>query len=259
MRLDKRLMRSAVTRRILSGIAYLYMRLVYATTRWTVEGQEHPLRLAEKGKPCIASFWHGRMFMLPMELRRVAHVFGFKGPLPVHMLISAHGDGRAISDVIRYTKIKTIEGSTNDGGSKALRAILTCLQAGDYIGITPDGPNGPAMRATTGVVTIAKLSGAPILPFTYATSRRRILDTWDRFHLPLPFGRGVFLWGEPIAVPADLDAVGLETWRALVEARMNALTAEADRRAGREIVRPGTLTRGEWRSQRRTARAGGGA
>jgi hypothetical protein len=239
MRLDKRLMRSAATRRILSGIAYLYMRLVYATTRWAIEGQEHPLRLAAEGKPCIASFWHGRMFMLPMELR--------------------HGDGRAISDVIRYTKIKTIEGSTNDGGSKALRAILTCLQAGDYIGITPDGPNGPAMRATIGVITIAKLSGAPIMPFTYATSRRRILDTWDRFHLPLPFGRGVFLWGEPIAVPADLDAVGVETWRALVEARMNALTAEADRRAGREIVRPGTLTRGEWRSQRRAARAGGGA
>jgi lysophospholipid acyltransferase (LPLAT)-like uncharacterized protein len=257
MRLDKRLVRATATRRVLSWLAYLYMRLVYATTRWTVDGDETARALANHRKPCIACFWHGRMLMLPMELRRLSRTFDVPGMLPIHVLISAHGDGRAISDAIRYTGLQTVEGSTNDGGAKALRDLVTLLRAGEYVGITPDGPNGPAMRASVGVIVTAKLAGAPILPFTYATSRRRILDTWDRFHLPLPFGRGVFLWGEPIAIPTDLNQVGLETWRALVEARMNALTAEADRRAGREIVRPGTLTRGEWRSQRRTARTGG--
>jgi lysophospholipid acyltransferase (LPLAT)-like uncharacterized protein len=257
MRLDKRLVRASATRRVVSWLAYLYMRFVYATTRWTVDGDEPSRTLVNENKPCIACFWHGRMLMLPMGLRRFSRTLDTPRTLPVHVLISAHGDGRAISDAIRYTGLKTIEGSTNDGGAKALRDLVSCLKAREYIGITPDGPNGPAMRATIGVIVAAKIGGVPIVPFTYATSRRRILDTWDRFHLPLPFGHGVFLWGEPIIVPTDLDQVGLETWRALVEARMNALTAEADRRAGREIVRPGTLTRGEWRSQRRTARTGG--
>jgi len=165
--------------------------------------------------------------------------------LKVHMLISGHGDGRAISDVIRYTDIRTVEGSTNQGGSRALRALVQYLRAGEYVGITPDGPNGPAMRATAGVITIARLGNAPIMPYTYATSRRRILDSWDRFHVPLPFGRGVFIWGEPIHIPADLSEAESEAWRALLEERLNALTAEADRRVGHEAVAPGTLTRRE--------------
>jgi lysophospholipid acyltransferase (LPLAT)-like uncharacterized protein len=259
MEFGKRLLRAEATRRALSWFTYLYMRFVYATTRWTVVGEEHPVRLGTQGLPCIAAFWHGRMLMLPMELRRLVRAHGRKHPPPVHMLISGHGDGRAISDVIRYTEIKTVEGSTNQGGSRALRTLVQYLQKGEYVGITPDGPNGPAMRATTGAIAIARLGNAPIMPCTYATSRRRILDSWDRFHLPLPFGRGIFIWGEPIHIPAELSQTEMETWRAHVEERMNALTAEADRRVGQEAIAPGTLTRREWSLRRRTARTGGRA
>jgi hypothetical protein len=59
-----------------------------------------------------------------------------------------------------------------------------------------------------------------------------VLRSWDRFHLALPFGRGVFLWGEPIEIAADLDPAGLERSRLLVEDRMNAMAHEADRRVG---------------------------
>jgi hypothetical protein len=259
MALGKRLLRARATRRVLSFLAYLYMRFVYSTTRWTVVGEEHPRRLVAEGKPCIAAFWHGRMLMLPMALRRLMRGLGRRKTVPIHMLISGHGDGRTISDVIRFTDIRTVEGSSNQGGSGALRAMVRCLEAGEYVGITPDGPNGPAMRASAGVIAIARLGKAPILPCTYATRRRRILDAWDRFHMPLPFGRGVFIWGEPIEIPAELDESGVEAWRLRVEERMNALTAEADRRVGREAVAPGTLTRSEWRMRRRAARAGGRA
>ena len=258
MEFGKLLLRAETTRRALSWFVYLYMRFVYATTRWTVIGEEHPVRLGTQALPCIAAFWHGRMLMLPMELRRLVRTHGRKYP-PVHVLISGHGDGRAISDVIRYTEIQTVEGSTNQGGSRALRALVRYLERGDYVGVTPDGPNGPAMRATPGVIVIARLGKAPILPYTYATSRRRILDSWDRFHLPLPFGRGVFIWGEPIDIPVEIGKAEMEAWRAHVEERMNALTADADRRVGHEAIAPGTLTRREWNLRRRAARAGGRA
>src|SRR6516225_6538938 len=51
----------------------------------------------------------------------------------------------------------------------------------------------------------------------YRPSRRRILATWDRFHLALPFGRGVYLFGEPIEIAAELDEEGLEGGRRLLE------------------------------------------
>jgi hypothetical protein len=60
-----------------------------------------------------------------------------------------------------------------------------------------------------------------------------VWNSWDRFNLALPFGRGVFLWGEPIEIAADLDAAGLEEARLLVETRMNEMAREADRRVGR--------------------------
>jgi len=149
-----------------------------------------------------------------------------------HMLISAHRDGRIIAGAMTYFGIETIAGSTARGGSSALRAMLKRLKEGGCVGITPDGPRGPAMTASIGIVNIARLAGVPILPLTYATSRRRVLATWDRFHLALPFGRGQYIWGEPIEIGGELDEAGLENARCLVETRMVEMVREADRRVG---------------------------
>jgi hypothetical protein len=94
------------------------------------------------------------------------------------------------------------------------------------------------MRASLGIVNAARLAQVPIVPITYATSRRRALSGWDRFHIALPFGRGVFLWGEPIEIAAELDEAGLEQARSLVEARMVEMVHEADRRAGHQAKMP---------------------
>src|SRR5205814_4162048 len=129
--------------------------------------------------------------------------------------------------------VHSIAGSTRRGGSAAFRSMLKQLASGDCVGVTPDGPRGPAMRASIGIINAARLARVPIVPVVFATSRRRVLASWDRFHVALPFGRGVFLWGEPIVIGPDLDDAGLERTRLLVENRMNAMAGEADRRVGR--------------------------
>ncbi len=240
----KRLLRSDAVRRLACWLIQLYIRLVFATGRWTIEGAEIPRQMRRDGKPFILAFWHGRLLMIPMAWQRLA---------PMHMLISGHRDGRIIADAVRYFDVDSIAGSSNAGGSTALRAMVRHIRGGDCVGITPDGPNGPAMRATSGIVAAARLARAPIIPVTYATRHRRILATWDRFHLPFPFSRGIYLWGEPIVVPAELDEAGVEQWRRLVEERMIAQTAEADRRVGREATAPGQLGRDDLRAMRRAA------
>jgi lysophospholipid acyltransferase (LPLAT)-like uncharacterized protein len=222
----RRMLRSNILRAALCWTMQLYIRLVYATNRWTVEGEEWPRRFLQDGRGFISSFWHGRLMMMPM---------GWQGLAPIHMLISAHRDGQIIADVITYFDVQSIPGSTRRGGSAALRQMLKRLDAGDCIGITPDGPRGPAMVASIGIVNLARLSRAPIIPAAYATSRRCILRTWDRFHLALPFGRGIFIWGEPIEIAPDLDAAALEQVRLLVETRLNELVREADRRVGHAV------------------------
>jgi hypothetical protein len=219
----RRLLRDTRLRRAACWAIHCYIRLVYRTNRWVVENGDRPRRLLAEGRPFIGAFWHGRMLMIPMGWQRMA---------PMHMLISAHRDGRIIADAVSYFGIAAIAGSTRRGGSAALRTMLKKLKDGDCVAITPDGPRGPAMTASTGIVNVARLAQVPIVPITYATSRRRIAASWDRFHIALPFGRGVFLWGEPIEIAADLDDSGIEEARRLVEERMVDMVRQADRRVG---------------------------
>jgi len=225
----RRFLRSALLRRIACWVTHCYIRFVYLTNRWGVEGGEWPRRLTRDGRTFIVAFWHGRLLMMPPAWHRLTSF---------HMLISAHRDGRIIAGAMTYFGIETIAGSTSRGGSSALRAMLKRLNEGGCVGITPDGPRGPAMTVSVGIVNIARLARVPILPLTYATSRRRVLATWDRFHLALPFGRGVYLWGEPVEIAAELGEEGLEGARCLLETRMVELVREADRLVGHDISPP---------------------
>jgi lysophospholipid acyltransferase (LPLAT)-like uncharacterized protein len=219
----RRILRSNRLRQTLCWAIARYIRLVYLTNRWSVEGGNILRDLCAEGRPFIGAFWHGRMLMIPMLWRRLA---------PLHMLISAHRDGRIIAGAVGYFGIGTISGSTRRGGSAALRAMLKRLELGECVGITPDGPRGPAMVASAGIVNVARLAGVPIVPVTFAASRLHTLDSWDRFRLALPFGRGVFLVGQPIEIPGEADAAILEAARLQLETRLNEMTAEADRRVG---------------------------
>jgi lysophospholipid acyltransferase (LPLAT)-like uncharacterized protein len=229
MRLGRGLLRSARVRGLLCALIAAYIRLVYRTGRWETAGGERPAGLWDNGQAFILAFWHGRLLMAPMGWRQGASM---------NMLISGHNDGRVIAEAIAHFGLGTIVGSKSKGGTGALRAMLRALSAGQNIGVTPDGPRGPAMRASPGIIAAARLARVPILPFSYATSRRRVLGSWDRFHLALPFARGFFIWGEPIMVDPDADAPALEAARLRLEAELNRITAEADRYCGRVPVEP---------------------
>ena len=99
---------------------------------------------------------------------------------------------------------------------------MALLQGDEQVAITPDGPRGPRRVAASGVAQIAALSGVSVLPCSAQTSRRRILRSWDRMVLPLPFGRGVLVCEAPIRVPR-------QGWEASLPIIETALTAAAER------------------------------
>jgi len=110
--------------------------------------------------------------------------------------------------------------------------MLKTLRKGEVIGITPDGPRGPCQVASPGIITLAKLAHVDIIPVTFSTSRCVRLATWDRFHLPLPFGRGVFLHGAPLPPLVGNDANDREAMRQRLETDMTALQDKADQIVG---------------------------
>ena len=229
MKLYKRLARNPAVGGALCALAALYIALVHATGRWRVEGGDIPQAFWRERKPFILAFWHGRLMMMP-------HCWA--GDAPTNMLVSQHPDGQLIARTIRHFGFGSIAGSTRRGGAGALRAIVKALRRGECVGMTPDGPRGPRMRASAGVIDAADISGAPIVPLAFAASRRRVLGTWDRFVVAFPFSRGVYVWGEPIAVPRGAGAAAREAARLALEQRLNAVTREADRLVGQEAVEP---------------------
>jgi lysophospholipid acyltransferase (LPLAT)-like uncharacterized protein len=236
----RHIFRSDQLRRLVCWLISLYIRFVFATSRWRVVGGDIPRRLHEGGRPFILAFWHGRLLMMPMAWDR---------SVKIHMLISSHRDGRIIADAVKHFGIGSIAGSSSRGGTSALRQMVKQLKAGDCVGITPDGPRGPAMRASSGIVATARLAAAPVVPLAYAARGRRVLRSWDLFLLAFPFTSGVFVWGEPIEVPPHADEAELERCRRLVEDRLNAAGAEADRlvgpSGGRRPAAPASLPREE--------------
>jgi lysophospholipid acyltransferase (LPLAT)-like uncharacterized protein len=231
----KRLLRTAPVQAIIAWLAAQYIRLVFATSRSTVVGTERLVGMLSARRPMIGCFWHGRMLMIPKLWNAAA---------PMYLLISEHQDGRLISRTIAHFDVGTITGSSSRGGMQALRAMVRALGDGKCVAVTPDGPRGPRMRAALGITMAAKLSGVPILPASFSSTRAITLSSWDRFLLALPFGRLTFIIGEPVAVAGDADDGALEAARGAVEAQLNQLTQQADRLCGRKPVEPAAAPAG---------------
>ncbi|WP_417830241.1 lysophospholipid acyltransferase family protein [Thalassospira sp.] len=251
MQWHKKIIKSDKMRGILCWLAAGYVRLIRVTGSWRTEGGDHPAHYLTEGKPFIVVFWHQRLLMMPYTWRSVG------GDRPFNMLISAHRDGELISRTIARFGIKTIAGSTGKGkgGAAALRQILKALKSGEVVGMTPDGPRGPRMRASDGVIQAARMAGVPIFPLTYSASNRKVFGSWDRFVLPLPFSRGVFHWGDPVFVDRKLDEAGLEAKRIELETALTKLTQETDRALGLDVIIPAGPD--ELPKQKRSAMAAG--
>ena len=241
MALGKRVARSRLGRAVLVWLYARFASLVFVTTRWQIRGREDAEALLREDQPFICAFWHGRLMLAP---------HGWPAGTTIHVMISRHPDGENIARAVRHLDVVPIRGSRTRGGAAAGRAALRLLKEGRYVAISPDGPRGPRMRVQPGIVALARLSGAPIVPITYAVSRRTVANSWDRFVIALPFGRGVYLWGPPLYVSSDADKAALEQARLTLEERLNALTAEADRMVGTEPIEPAgnTARTGEGRA-----------
>ena len=221
----------------------LYMHLVGVTTRWRVENRAAAERVWAGGEGVVACIWHGR-FMLVHKL------WSFKpGVQPAKMLISQSREGGVVTHASRTVGADVIRGSSakgakRKGGVEAMRAMTRHVRGGGVMCMTPDGPKGPRMRAKLGPVQLAKLAGAPLFPLAWSTRWRLTMKSWDQFLLPLPFGPGALVWGEPIAIPEHADADAIEAVRLALEAELNRISAEADRLAGAPVIEPAPLKAG---------------
>lgn len=116
-----------------------------------------------RGERIIIAFWHGRQVMMPLAYRGTR----------ASILISQHRDGELIARIMQSFGFGAIRGSTTRGGVRALRQLIREGRTGGDLVMTPDGPKGPACHVQPGVLYVAKMTGFPIVPLTFACSKKK--------------------------------------------------------------------------------------
>lgn len=200
---------------ILARLVYVVVRFVCATLRLRIEGEEEAERLIREHKGAILVTWHGRTLMA---------VNRWKGK-GYRALISMSRDGDFLSEVFRLFGFKVIRGSTGRRAVLATREVLTALENGEVLVMTPDGPRGPTHVVQSGVVYFAQRSGKPIIVGGLAAYPRKLMRSWDSYMVPMPFARARWIYSDPIFVSKDED---IEAACRRVGAAITALERQAE-------------------------------
>ena len=169
-----------------------YIRILGWTSKIKYIGEENiPPR------PFIYAFWHNRLLLVSYTHRGRA----------IRVLASTSKDGDVSVLGNRQFGHRIIRGtssSTREGAKTAIK-IITSLKEGNVVAITPDGPTGPALEVKKGTPYMAQKAGCPVVPVSWAVKRKVILNTWDKFVLPLPFNKCIVVTGRPVYVGPSED------------------------------------------------------
>jgi lysophospholipid acyltransferase (LPLAT)-like uncharacterized protein len=220
---SRRILRQRWAQKTTALVGAAYLRFVYRTNRPVVPPPQL-YAIADADMPIILAMWHGQHLLAPFIQRPTDRT---------KVLISHHRDGELNALMAEWLGVEVIRGSGDPGGRfdrkggvGAFFQMLEALEQGYTVALTADVPK-IARRASSGLVKLASLSGRPIYPIALATSRRIVLDSWDRTAVNLPFGRLGVALGEPVRVPSEIDEAGLELARSAVETSLNRATVRA--------------------------------
>jgi len=176
-----------------------------------------PEGLARKGQNTIYAFWHGSLFLLPHTHRNSGHV----------IMVSESRDGDIAAGTLRHFGFDVVRGSTKRKGFRALIGLIHILRNSRSVAIAVDGPRGPLHKVKQGSVFIAGRLQVPIVPVvTCAKHCLTLKKSWDKFLVPMPFTKGVVLYGKPLVVDGTAKEE-IESKRRELEAILNRMSREA--------------------------------
>jgi len=173
--------------------------------------------------PLIGAIWHNRLGVA-MPVWRWWGKNGAGGRMAG--LISASRDGALLARTFSYFGIKPIRGSSSRRGAQALLELTSALNDNYHVAITPDGPRGPKYKVQSGIISLAQITGIPIIPVGIYVHRKKRLSSWDAFQIPFPFTRCEAILGTPIHVPREASEEEHEQARMALESALLALNRD---------------------------------
>lgn len=204
-----------ISPKILAPLVAFVYRIWMKTVRCEQINREHmEIPLAE-GKLVVICLWHDEFFP----------ALAMAGKVKAGALISRSRDGELLARVIQKFGFFTLRGSSSRGGLLGLHGAVTIMRKQRMmLCVTVDGPRGPRHQVKDGVFFMAKHVPALLCPVRMLFSKRIMLNSWDKFQIPLPFSKMKLIFGDSYALDSlDLTGDELARQRQILAQRLGEL------------------------------------
>ncbi len=209
--------------RLGAWLVFALVRTISATLRYRWDDRSGYFD-APGTSPAIYCVWHNRLALC------MAMYYGYarkrKSTKGIAAMVSASRDGGFLTAILECFKVQPVRGSSSRRGPQALLELTTWAERGYDLAITPDGPRGPCYVVQEGVMSLAQVTGLPIIPASYYLSWKLRPNSWDRFQIPLPFARCEVRVAKPIVVPREASDEERERLRQELEKRLRELSTD---------------------------------
>lgn len=207
-----------VTSDLSISLLYRLNRIYSGTFRLTIENENEWLDYLHKGGAVLLCTWHQQFFP---AIRHFKNYNAFRPSI----MISQSNDGKIVSGVAERTGWRPVRGSSSKGGKRALQIMASNLKDSRLAAHIIDGPKGPSGIVKNGVIRLAHLSDAVIVPFYVFAEYGWNFNSWDKFLLPKPFSKVSLRFGKMIKFEKVEDKESFERQRKQLQEIMSpALT-----------------------------------
>jgi len=207
------------------GLGVALLKLWIRTIKVELLNPEVEREYMDTGRPCLLVTWHrawlgGVMYMGPRWHPAV--------------MASMSRDGEWVARFEKKMGCHPMRGSSSRGGMSAQKAMVRFVKQGGRVATNvADGPRGPRYEAKAGMISLAQLTGAPLIPVIWSGANPWVLRrSWDKTMIPKPWSKVVVLYGQPITVSRRLSREERESHRQDLENQLMRITREADRLCG---------------------------
>jgi lysophospholipid acyltransferase (LPLAT)-like uncharacterized protein len=208
--------------RVGAWIVWAFLSLVAATLRYRVHDPHGFLKRKDISQ-AIYCIWHNRLALC----MKVYFTFGKnRSKTGMAGLVSASRDGAFLAAILKRFGVQPVRGSSSRRGAQALLELTTWAERGYDLAITPDGPRGPRYVVQEGAMSLAQITGLPIVPASYRLQWKIQLKSWDGFQIPLPFSRCDIFGGRVFKVAREATDAERKELREQLGAELLAISGD---------------------------------
>ena len=180
---------------LFANLVYAALYLIKITSNWKGINEDIIQREIKGNNSVIVLIWHNQL---------MGSTFSWKFKPKLRPIATSHRDGQLSILVQRKFGLDPLLRDKNKP-TTLIRNISLASKNGDCIYITPDAPHGPVYQINTNIFKLASKFKMKVVFLTFKTNKFFQLNNWDKLKIPLPFGKGIFYWGEKVIDPSNYN------------------------------------------------------